>query len=215
LTIGENLEDLDAGKRRLLTLVLPIYGQAARPLDLFLHTTPEVYDLPVKTDWDQWHVVMLQNWNTYDKEYNLSFTQLGLEEDKQYALFRFWDQQFLGEFRSSVSLKVGARTGEAFIVRELPAHPWVLATDMHLTQGGVELQEVRYDASTGKLTGVVERHAGAEGHVVVYVPTGYKVLSASSEYREEIPYAEGKVVYLQLKLAEKATPWSLTFGQLR
>ena len=215
LTIGENLEDLDAERRRLLTLVLPIYGQAARPLDLFLHTTPEVYDLPVKTSWDQWHVVMLQNWNTYDKEYNLSFSELGLEEGRQYALFRFWDQRFLGEFRSSVSLKVGAQTGEAFLVRELPAHPWVLATDMHLTQGGVELRDVQYDASTGVLSGVVERHPGAEGHVVVYVPTGYKTLSASSEYREESHPAEGKVVYLQLKLAQKAAPWSLTFGQLQ
>ena len=63
VTIGENMEDLNPERMHLLTLVLPPYGQAARPLDLFSHTIPEVYDLPVRTDWDSWHVLMLQNWN--------------------------------------------------------------------------------------------------------------------------------------------------------
>jgi hypothetical protein len=212
VTLGENMEDLNPARMHLLTRVLPPYGQAARPLDLFIHTTPEVYDLKVKADWDQWHVLMLQNWNDVDKTYDVRFSQLGLNEDHSYLVFRFWDQVPLGEYRTSVMLKVGARTGEAFMVRELPAHPWVLSTDMHLTQGGVELRDVRYDVSTGKLSGVSERHPGADGHVVVYVPAGYKILSASGEYREESHPAEGKVVFLQLKFAEKTAPWSLTFG---
>ena len=105
-TLGENMEDLDAERMRLLTLVLPSYGQAARPLDLFLHTAPEIYDLKVKTDWEQWHVLMLQNWDEWDKTYLIRFTELGLDEKKGYLVFRFWDQMFLGEFRGGVDLKV-------------------------------------------------------------------------------------------------------------
>jgi hypothetical protein len=84
---------------------------------------------------------------------------------------------------------------------------------MHLTQGGVELRDVQYNRSTGSLSGIAERHPGAEGHVVVYVPGGYKILSASGEYREGSHPAEGKIVYLQLNFAKKTVPWSVIFGQ--
>lgn len=78
VTIGENLEDMDAERMRLLTLVLPPYGQTARPLDLFPHPTPEIYDLKTSTGWDQWHVLMLQNWNDEEKAYQIRFSDLGL-----------------------------------------------------------------------------------------------------------------------------------------
>jgi hypothetical protein len=212
VTLGENVKDLDPARVHLLTLVLPPYGQAGRPIDLFTHTTPEVYDLKVKTDWDQWHVLMLQNWDDQDKSYDIRFSQLGLDENRSYLVFRFWDQVSLGEFRTSTKLLVGARKGETYVIREVPLHPWVLSTDMHLTQGGVELHDVQYNSSTGTLSGVAERHPGADGHVVVFVPSGCKILSASGEYREESHPAEGKIVYLQLNFAKKTAPWSVTFG---
>jgi len=37
VTVGQNLEDFDAERFRLLTRALPSYGQSARPLDLFIH----------------------------------------------------------------------------------------------------------------------------------------------------------------------------------
>ena len=211
-TIGENLEDLDPARIHLLTLVLPSYGQAARPLDLFINTTPEVYDLKVKKDWETWHVLLLQNWNSWDKSYAINFFDLGLDGHTTYLVFRFWDQAFLGQFRSEATLAVGARKGETYAIREVPQHPWVLSTDMHLTQGGVELRDVKYDLSAEELSGVAERHAGADGHVIVYVPAGYSVRSAIGQYREDSQPSGAKIVYLQLRFSEKTTPWSLTFA---
>lgn len=77
MKFGENIADLDPDRMYLLTLVVPRYGQAARPLDLFIHTTPKIYDLSVKTDWDQWHVLMRQNWNDSDKTHPIRFAKLG------------------------------------------------------------------------------------------------------------------------------------------
>ena len=198
-TLGENMEDLDAERMRLLTLVLPSYGQSARPLDLFLHTTPEIYDLKVKTDWEQWHVLMLQNWDEWDKTYPMRFSALGLDKEKGYLVFSFWDQAFLGEFRGEVDLKVRMRQGETYAIREVPTHPWVLSTDLHLTQGGVELKGVRYEDSTERLEGEASRHAGAKGQVVIYVPQGYKIQSASGAYRVEDESSGAQVAHLQLE----------------
>jgi len=200
-TIGENLEDLDPQRIHLLTLVLPSYGQAARPLDLFVHTTPELFDLAIKTDWDEWHVLILQNWNDQPTNYRIQFSNLRLDPHKTYLLFRFWDQKLLGQYRDEADLEAAGRKGETFAIREVPAHPWVLSTDMHLTQGGVELEGVRYEESSGQLKGVAHRHAGAEGHVVVYVPQGYKVKSASAPYLGESDPSGSQVIHQQLKFS--------------
>ncbi|MEO6829619.1 MAG: hypothetical protein ABI164_07390, partial [Acidobacteriaceae bacterium] len=215
VTIGENMDDLDASRIHLLTLVLPTYGQAARPLDLFTHTTPEVYDLPVQTDWGSWHVLILQNWNNSGKTYNIKFHRLGLDKAKDYLVYRFWDQTFLGEYRGGVSLEVGARQGETYAIRELRPYPWVLSTDMNLTQGGVETKDVKYDQASGRLSGTASRAPGAEGQMVIYVPRGYKVSSASGEYRTEQEPSGAKVIHLRVKFTQAAAPWFLEFEKRR
>ena len=212
-TIGENLEDLDPVRMRLLTLVLPSYGYAARPLDLFVHNTPEINDLSVKTGWDQWHVLMLQNWNDSDQEYDIRFSDLGLDPSRSYWIFRFWDQTFLGEFSQNVSLRVGARTGETYAIREVRRTPWVLGTDMHLTQGGVELEDVVYSGS--ELSGMARRQPGAEGHIVAFIPPGYKIRSASGPYSVNPEPSGASVVRLELKFGGEAATWSIHFEQPR
>lgn len=214
VTIGQNMEDFDAERIRLLTLVLPTYGQAARPLDLFEHTTPEVHDLKVKSEWEEWHVLMLQNWNDEEKSYEIAFRDLDLDEGKRYQVFRFWDQAYLGQHRQGVRLKVGSRQGETYVIREAREHPWVLSTDLHLTQGGMELAGVQYEQELKELRGIASRHAGAEGHVVVYVPGRYKVKSASGAYRVDEQASGEKVVHLELKFQQKTSPWSLQFEKL-
>jgi hypothetical protein len=215
LTLGENLEDFTPQSIHLLTQVLPSYGQAARPLDLFLHTTPEMYDLSVKTDWDQWHVLMLHNWNDSDKEYDVRFADLGLDDRKTYLVFRFWDQKFLGEHRGNTQLRVGRRKGETYSIREMPEHPWVLSTDMHLTQGGVELKNVKYDSGTDRLTGTALRQPGADGQVVLYVPPGYHIVANAISHSEEKQASGATIVKLRLQFVQEAAQWSLDFEKNR
>jgi hypothetical protein len=211
LTVGQNLQDFDAERYRLLTLVLPSYGQSARPLDLFIHPTPEIHDLKVKTDWEEWHTLILQNWNDEERTYDIALTDLDLDETRPYLIFRFWDQTFLGQFRSRAKLKVGGRQGETYAIREVPDHPWVLGTDMHLTQGGVELQEVRYDQK--RLSGVASRHPGAVAQLVVYVPPGYSLQSASGPYRIIEQTSGAGVVYLKLDFRQERASWAITFKE--
>jgi hypothetical protein len=213
LTLGENLEDYTPEKIHLLTLVLPSYGQAARPLDLFEHNSPEIWDLKIERDWEKWHVLMLQNWNDGDKKYDVRFSDLGLDASRSYWIFSFWDQAFRGEFRQSAELTVRARTGETFSIREARSTPWVLGTDLHLTQGGVELEGVKYDDSSAQLSGVARRHAGAQGHVVALVPAGYKVRSATGAYSLGAQPSGATVVRLELKFESETAPWSLSFDK--
>jgi hypothetical protein len=127
-------------------------------------------------------------------------------------VFLFWEQVFVGQFRESAGLKAGARHGETFVIREVPAHPWLLSTDMHLSQGGVELEDVRFDNSSRQLAGTARRHTGASGHIVMYAPPEYTVRSASGPYREQKQPSGARVLELELKFATDAAPWSVSFN---
>ncbi|HWM67930.1 MAG TPA: hypothetical protein VNO35_15175 [Steroidobacteraceae bacterium] len=214
LTIGENLEDFTPESLQKLTQVLPSYGQAARPLDLFVHTTPEVFDLRVQVPWDTWHVLMLENWNEADKEYPIRFREMGLDENKSYLVFSFWDQRFVGEYRGNVGLRAARHTGETYAIREVPDHPWVLGTNMHLTQGAVELQSVRYDGSSGRLSGTASRHAGAKGQLVIYAPPGFQLRDGSEGASAQRQASGASVITVPLSFAAKAKDWTVRFDRV-
>lgn len=72
---------------------------------------------------------------------------------------------------------------------ELPpgAHPWLLSTDKHLMQGGVELQHVRYDPSTEELAGTAGRH---------------RARSATGKFGEQVEASGAKILHLDRKFQE-------------
>lgn len=156
---------------------------------------------------------MLQNWNDQAKSYHIDFSDLKLDPQTSYLVYRFWDQKLLGQYRNEADLNVNGRIGEAYAIREVPKHPWVLSTDMHLTQGGVELESVGYDESSGQIKGVARRHPGAEGQVVLYLPSGYKVKSASGAYSKDASPSGAEIVHLKVKFAEETSPWWMTFDK--
>jgi hypothetical protein len=212
MTIGENLEDFDAERFHLLTLVLPIYGQSARPLDLFVHSVPEIYDLNIKKNWDSWHVLIIQNWNEDRRHYNIPFVSMSLDPNRNYLVFRFWDQKLLGIFHGEFVTDVNGEEGETYAVRRLPSHPAILSDDMHLTQGAVELGQVQYNESSEKLSGTASRNPGAVAHLAIYVPKGYSIRSVSGPYRADNQPSGATVVYLEIKFGKKTEPWSISFS---
>jgi hypothetical protein len=99
------------------------------------------------------------------------------------------------------------------MIRETPEHPWVLSTDLHLTQGGVELSEVKYDPASKRLQGEASRHAGASGQIVIYVPRAYKIELASGAYSSQEQPSGAHLVFLETKFDQKTIPWWLAFSR--
>jgi len=110
---------------------------------------------------------------------------------------------------------VPAQQGETYAIRAVPTHPWVLSTDLHLTQGSVELEGVKYEESSEQLEGEASRHVRAKGHLVIYVPPGFKIQSASVAYRVEGQPSGAQVAYLQLEFERKTSSWWMRFERVR
>lgn len=207
--LGDRLPDLPKEKLLLLTKCFPSYRQCARPLDLFSRDGyARVWDLPVKTTWGAWHVMGLFNLDEEDARIGLSLADLGLADGKPVVVWDFYHEQLLGEMAADrslgLNLQVPVPRTSCRLLRVTPKQdrPFVLSTDLHLTQGGVELPQVKWDAKTLTLSGTARRAPGLKGKVFVYVPEGYAPLKGT---------VQGKVLAVPVSFKGMDEKWTVAF----
>ncbi|MFH0796366.1 MAG: glycoside hydrolase family 36 protein, partial [Candidatus Omnitrophota bacterium] len=207
--LGDDLTALSDEQWRLLGKCIPPYGSAARPIDLFEHTYPDSYPhiwhLPVKTDWGSWNIVGLFNLNTEPMDIEVHFRSLGLQEEKDYLVFEFWDAEFIGKKKGMLKLNLQPLTTRLLLIKAVPDYPAVLSSDMHFTQGGVELSGVSYDVQTRMLQGRAIRQKGETGRLFVFVPEGYQVRDSG-----KVEGAGGLLVY-PINFRDNVVDWHICF----
>jgi len=208
--LGDDLTSLTSKDWNLLSKCIPPLGTAARPIDLFEHnypsSYPRIWHLPVKTAWGKWDLVALFNLSKEKTDMEVVFSSLNLKEDKEYLVFEFWEKRFLGKKKDSIKIKLEPITTKLLMVKEVPVHPIVLSTDMHFSQGGVELDAVTYSQTGKTLTGIARRQKGEKGNLFIYAPEGY-------EAEEDAPgiKRQNNIITLPLNFKESAVKWRLKF----
>ena len=202
--LGDDLPSLPEERLRMMTLCLPSYGVSARPVDLFRSEYPRVWDLEVVTDWGGWHVVGLFNYDGEDRTVQVDFEDLRLDPDRKYLVWEFWEEEFLGTHAGKVKVIVPKQSARVLAIRELTDRPAVLSTDLHITQGGVELEQVEWDEGSATLRGLCRRAKGAEGSIFLYLPDGYRV-----ERGGEI--VGPNVARIGLSFSEPSLRWEVKF----
>lgn len=151
------LPDLPAERRDIIKRTIPAHGVTARPVDYFdngLPTTWLVTDIRQAVRRD---VIGLFNFN--EQEINLSHAcqWLGLARGKTYHAFDFWANEPIPDFSGSFTARVAPRSCRVIAVRADEAHPIVLSSSRHVTQGIVDItDEVWLDgklSATSKVVG--------------------------------------------------------------
>ena len=120
----------------ILTKVLPAYGKAARPLDLFEKRLPETFALPVHRDFGEWWLVGCFNW---DEDANVirdfPLSRLRLDPGKSYLIYEFWSQRLLAAANQTVRLMLAPSSVSLLAIHEKRGVPQVLSTDRHYAPG--------------------------------------------------------------------------------
>lgn len=174
MILADRLYALDAQRLAILQRVLPAYGEAARPLDLFEKSSPELFALPVVKDFEKWWVLGAFNYDpTATRERSLDLAALGLDRKKQYLAYEFWSQRLYEPNELRLDLRWEPASVQLLAIREKSGVPQVLGTDRHCTQGGIELDGVHWDAATQTLSGTARGGRGTEWTLSVYVPQAY------------------------------------------
>jgi alpha-galactosidase len=168
---GDRLVDLDPAKLEILRKITPSCGEAAVPVDLFDADVPTASVLRIRRPFGAWSVVALFNPGLDAAvERRFPLRRLGLDAAKTYLAFDFWKQRLVGEVANELVATVAAGSVTLLALHEQTGEPKVLSTSRHVTQGAVELEDVRWDAGARSLRGVSTGPPGSAHDVFVYLP---------------------------------------------
>ena len=164
---------------------------------------------------DHWSVLARFNWNGKDTpEQEVEFADLGLAADREYLVFEFWTQTYLGKSkRSFVAPEMNASNGmQVFAIREAREHPRVLSTTRHMSQGGVSLLDQRWDAGRKTLSGKSQVVINDPYVLTVNLPDGFRLASAEVDgERAQIASQKEIATVRSIPSATKTVDWKMAF----
>ena len=163
--------DVDASRSVHLDEVdSQVSGSGPRPFDASRSTTTGLFQLDVAKEGKQWTVLARVN----DQVKSVAFSDLGLKAKQKYVVFEFWTKKLIGVF--SGAFDPGAIDPkyrvQLFCIRPLEDHPFVIASDRHISCGALEMTNLKYEK--GVLSGTSDRVPGQPYTVYIYVPNGYR-----------------------------------------
>ncbi len=160
--LTEKFLELDADRKALYRHVIPSVNAPSVPLDYFQPICPSVlrtWVQPVAPGLAPWITVTVCNWDDSPRERDLALSEDALAglPGERFVVWEFWEQRLLGVYGRGDRVRLGTLPphGTA-VVKVLPwdgRAPAFLATDLHMSMGGVEISActVEGDAVRGRV----------------------------------------------------------------
>jgi len=156
VSLGDEATTLSPEGGDVFRRLLPVFGRAARPLDLMEREYPEVWHLDLSDQEPEGHLFGLFNWGT-----NLDLTRSPFapipEEERTlfvdldalglagtYRGWEYWTGTDFGIISGNLSLAVPPRDCRLVVLRPLENHPQILSSNRHITQGATDLSGVSW-----------------------------------------------------------------------
>lgn len=142
------------------------------------------------------------------------FADLGLSPDRTYLVYEFWTHRYLGAFRGSfAALAQPVSTARVYAIRPELDRPQIVSTNRHITQGGVDLVRVQWDAASATLSGRSRVVAGDRYVLVLRLPAGFRLLAAEMDGRAAALASGAGVTEAALTPARSGEiAWNLRFA---
>ncbi len=212
LFCGGYLPASTAERWNLYKKFLPVYPIGGRPVDLFENELPRIWDLKMEKKFGSWNVVGLFNWSDEEEqEISIDFKELYLDSSEKYLLFDFWRSKFLGEFQGSFSATLQPRSCLVLALHRKSEVPKVISTDRHITQGGIELIDVKWDEANNTLRGISKSPKNTSHNIFIYLPKGYEVGNLSGCEMIEV---EKDILKVAVGFdASKRREWMIVFNR--
>ncbi|NQU44887.1 hypothetical protein HQ520_16485 [bacterium] len=215
---ADQLAELPPDRLWLMQRCLPVCD--AHPLELYpIYEPRPIWDLKIRRPFGQWDVVSLFNFGPRAHVVQLRFADLGLAPEKEFLLYDFWNGKFLGEFLEEARFEIPAKSNLLLAVHEKLDRPQLLSTDRHLTQGAVELEDLKWDPKRNELSGRSLLVGGETSNLTVHVPKGWKLEKARGRGRigrnvriETTQIARDRTVKLRLTASRsRSLDWVISF----
>jgi hypothetical protein len=205
-----------------LTRTFPFHTnpKTARPVDAFTQKFPRIYDFEASPSWHQLTFFNTDNDNKMDIGVELAGSTaegtLGLALDKDYYVYDFWNDAFVGKVSGSGKLSQQLRPGEARMlsIHEAKDHPQFISTNRHIMQGYMDLIRIEWLPGRNILRGI-SRITGGDSYVVTIATNGYTARAAEVDdpnTRAALENSDNDLSRLIIKRDENAiVEWTVKF----
>jgi hypothetical protein len=206
-----------------LSRVFPFHATTltARPLDAFIRSMPTVFDSSISPNWHQ--VVLYGGPDRIDPfdvpmSGDTAFGALGLDPDRQYYVYDFWNDRFAGKVSGNASIRQSLSAGEARMlsVHAVQEHPQWISTDRHLMQGYVDLvRKPAWNPANRTLSGT-SSVIGGESYRITLALNGYpikKVMADRAAAQIKIRPDDKSLAHIVLNTQEnRGVAWEIAFS---
>lgn len=143
IVISDNMSLISAERQSEFHKFYPYYSEKAIPLDFWESEYPTQFDLKINSQFENYHVVGLFNWNEEDKTITFDLNKIGLSPDKEYHIFESWERKYLGKVRDNIEIEdIPPHGCKLLIIKEVQNKPQLISTGIHFTEGGVEVKNL-------------------------------------------------------------------------
>ena len=141
---------------------------------------PKAIDLKVNGPTGHYDVVALFNWNDEQDKKKIELDKgFGLNSEKEYIAFDFWNQKPVMITDHLISCDIPAHGTRVFVIKEILDRPQLVATTRHITCA-VSVKEMNWDPDSKALSGLSEIIAGSPYSVFIHIPQGMSVSEVDS-----------------------------------
>lgn len=214
LAFADDLTALDVDETELLSRCFPLLGMMAEPVPVQGRGRLYAWRQSVAARFGLWDLLALLNLNDTFESAEIPFGDMGLARGKSYLAYEFWEGRFFGSYQRAFSvLGLPPRSVKLFVLREETETPTLLATDVHISQGKIELLALGWDEKGETLLGVCGNPRKGRGTLLFYVPETY-VPTAVACAKSKYAYAWKPPIYeLHLTFGDEPIPFSIRFGR--
>ena len=158
---SDKLTRLSHQRRDLISLLLPVYGRSAVPLNLF--QTPDLPNL-FALDCGTHQVLAVFNWSDESAEVKAPLP------DGDWHVFELWEKEYLGVQRNLVTLPCPPHGCRLLRLTPDVGRPQVVGSTFHITMGAAEIESETWD---GKQLQIEMRPVAKDhGELYIWQPEG-------------------------------------------
>ena len=168
--VSDWLPDVPADRLDVIRRTIPNHNLRSRPVDLFETHPARIWHLTKGEGESRRDLVALFNWSERPEKIGVDLKRLGLPPG-DYARFEYWTGEFLQRHPGPLEATVPPRACRVFSLRKVD-HPVVISTSRHVTQGIVDLVDVKetFDKGSSAIEGTSRVVGGDPYEIRVAVP---------------------------------------------
>lgn len=208
-TTSMQYEHLSPERLDLIKRGLPTHSCQVRPADILRSVHPQIWTVKNK----RMCVVGLFNWK--EREASLikcSFEEMGLDDSKEYEMFDFWENKYLGKVKDGWVTKLDSASCQVLAMRSCKDYPQIISTSRHIMQGLMDIVSEKWDAATGTLTVRTKMVAFDPYELRLIIPEQYRLkLAVCGERKIEPIHEEGLCRLRILPEKTREIEWKMEF----